>query len=243
MTSSLTSKGKAWEYRNSLWMLWSLLTFGVFNYISFFYISRKVKQKKWFRAGIVYSVIFIFTMIAPDSLAWLLILGWIASIIHVFKVRTEYLLRLEAMQASGYKKREIDRLKETIAKEYDRPSFKNDVPDPRIDEKAPVKVKSAQIVEAEHKENPEKSYVDERIDINTATEKEIANIPGIGSIFAAKIVTVRNQENGFQSFDHFVHILSVKPHLAERMKSHISFSNLSHNEQRVKKTEGRIVDF
>lgn len=242
MTSTITSKGKDWEFRNSIWMLWTLLSFGVFNYISFFYIGRKVKQKKWSRAGIVYLAIFIISMSAPDSFAGLLIIGWIVSIIHVFRIRTEYLLRLEALQVSGMKNKEIAKLRETIAKEYDLPSTKTTEVTSGVGVPSVV---NANLISEEknYQKVEEKNLVEKRIDINTASEQQIASVPGIGNIFAAKVVSVRGQENGFQSFDHFVQALSVKPHLAEKMKSHVFFSNVSSNEYQVKRTEGRIVDF
>lgn len=242
MATSITSKGKAWEYRNSLWMLWTLLTLGFLNYVSFFYIARKVKQKKWFRAGIVYSIFFIIFVLATDAFAPVFIISWIVSVVHIFKIRTEYLLRLEAVQASGLNNRELDKLKETIAKEYERPNSNYATSNKRVEEIAP-NMPQNQLVERESNKTEERNVIDKPIDINNASEKEIAEVPGIGSIFASKIVSVRSQENGFKSFDHFVQTLSVKPHLAEKIKSHISFSYNSHTEQRVKKTEGRIVDF
>jgi DNA uptake protein ComE-like DNA-binding protein len=242
MASSLTSKGKGWEYRNSLWMLWTLITMGMLNYVSFFYISRKVNQKKWFKAGLVYLAIFIIFMSIPDSFTPVFIISWFVSIFHVFKIRAEYLLRLEAIQSSGLENRELNKLKENIAREYNKPKADYNTPETRIDERAPIKSQVPPIKTENHIYET-KGYVQEQVDINTATEKEIANVPGIGSIFAAKVVAVRDQDNGFQSFDHFVQALSVKPHLAEKMKPYIFFSNKSYNEQHLKKPEGRIVDF
>lgn len=242
MSSSLTSKGKTWEYRNSIWMLWTLVTLGMLNYVSFFYISRKVNQKKWFKAGLVYLVIFIIFMSAPDSFTPIFIISWLISIFHVFKIRAEYLLRLEAIQTSGLENRELNKLKENIAREYNKPKPDYNNSNTIIEERAPIKSQVSS-VKAENQIAETKSYEQEQVDINTATEREIANVPGIGNIFAAKVVAVRDQENGFHSFDHFVQALSVKPHLAEKMESYIFFSNKSYNEQRLKKPEGRIVDF
>lgn len=244
MASALTSKGKGWEYRNSTWMLWTLLSLGFLNYVSFFYISKKVKQKKWFKAGLVYSSIFIVFMFAPDFFTPIFIISWLVSIFHVFKIRTEYLLRLEAVQASGHERREIDKLKETISKEYGRHDSSYSASNSRTEESRSVSNKlESQPNKVEYNKVDERKVMERPIDINTASEEEIATVPGVGSIFAAKIMVIRSQENGFRSFDHFVQALSVKPHLAEKIKSHIIFSNVSDNERQVKRTEGRIVDF
>lgn len=242
MKAPLTSKGKAWEYRNSLWMLWTLLTLGFLNYVSFFYIARKVKQKKWFRAGIVYSVFFIIFVLAPDDFTGIFLISWAVSIFHVFKVRTEYLLRLEAIQALGLENRELSKLREIISKEYDRPEENRVISSVSIAEQGSIS-------HQEHRGKKEaskpvgKNEENKKVDINSATEQEIAEIPGIGSIFASKIIAVRSQENGFDSFNQFIELLSVKPHLAEKIKSYIVFSKVNSIENRVKKTEGRIVDF
>lgn len=241
MASSITSKGKAWEYRNSLWMLWTILSLGFLNYVSFFYISHKVKQKKWFIAALVYSGIFVLYMSLPDFFTPIFLISWIFSVFHVFKVRTEYLLRLEAVQASGLRNRDLDKLKETISREYDKPNSAVQSSNARFEEResiTPFQSREKEVIETD-----KSNVMEKRIDINTASEEQIASVPGVGSIFAAKIVALRKQENGFHSFDHFVQALSVKPHLAEKMKSHMKFSDTSRTNQEVKRAEGRIVDF
>lgn len=248
--AQITNKGKVWELRNSIWMLWAILTFGALNYISLFYASNKVKQKKWFIAGIIYSIIFIFMMVISEVVPtkhWLYdltlaayLIGWIASIIHVFKIRPEYLLRLEAKISTGYKEKEIESLKRKISQEYVTKSpientQKSIITSPVTEQSKVVQEK----VINESKEVPSEKKI---IDVNTASEQEIAKIPGIGSIFAKKVISVRNQQNGFKSFEHFIETLSVKPHLIEKIKPYLAFPESSSNDL-VKKSEGRIVDF
>lgn len=240
--AQITEKGKGWEFRHSIWMLWAILTFGALNYISFYYISYKVKQRKWFITGIIYSILFILVMVVSESFPtehWVYdvtlgayLLGWIASIVHVFKIRPEYLLRLEAKISSGHKAKEIESLKQKIAQEYGTTtaSEKRD------------NTNSTVLHEQQKMVNKETSSKIQIVDINTASEQEIAKVPGIGTIYAKKVVLVRSQENGFQSFDHFVEVLSVKPHLIEKIKPHLKFPE-THSIQPAKKSEGRIVDF
>ncbi|CAM4239248.1 ComEA family DNA-binding protein [Lederbergia lenta] len=246
--AQITSRGKLWEYRNSIWMLWAILTLGFFNYISFFYTSYRVKQKKWFIAGIIYAILFFMMVVITEIVNrdhWLYdlffalyLLGWIASIIHVFKMRPEYLLRLEAKVTFGREK-ELESMKQMIAREYGKTNDSRQVEKPKV-----ATIKSLQQISLEEAEKDEEigSEVVHTIDLNTATEEEIANVPGIGSLFAKKIITVRNQEKGFKSFEHFVEILSVKPHLIEKIKPYFSFSDQPNPEQ-TNKMEGRIVDF
>lgn len=248
--AAITSKGKAWELSHSIWMLWALLTFGTLNYISFFYTSYKVKQKKWFIAGIVYAILFILFMAASElpSEHWLYgttlavyFIGWIVSIIHVFKMRTEYLLRLEAQLLSGQKEIEIKSLKRKIAQEYGQTSLLQTAE--IASSQNVIKQENIETVQQVEEKTIKKNQIDiEFIDINTANEDKIANVPGIGSLFAKKVVSVRDEVGGFNSFEHFVEALSIKPHLVEKIKPHLSFPEEVIPKQ-TKKPEGRIVDF
>lgn len=240
--ASVTDRGKFWELKNSIWMLWVFLTLGFFNYISFFYISYKVKQRKWFVAGILYSIPFILMMLTSDTVLsehWLsdvgmigYIIGFIVSVIHVIKIRPEYLLRLDAKLSSGYKEKEIDHLKKTIAREYGAT--------PVLDKQPVLTFPTA---DEQINFNEKKEMRITQVVINEATEQELANIPGIGGLFAKKIISARSQENGFQSFKHFIDVLSVKPHLAEKIKPYLLFPEKEPVVASAQKTEGRVIDF
>ena len=79
---SITSKGKGWELRHSIWIAWALF---VFPWISFFYIGIRTKHRRWLVWGAVYSVPFILTMFTGESSdssgsalsGFLLLIAWI----------------------------------------------------------------------------------------------------------------------------------------------------------------------
>lgn len=235
----ITNKGKAWEWRNSLWMLWTFFTLGFLNYISFFYVAHKVKQRKWFKAGLIYAALFIFMIVTTEifpedhwfyDLAFTIyFVGWIVSIIHCIKIRPEYLLRLEAVQATG--KNELDELKRKIAMEYGTKKEK---------ELASQEQKKRELKVTEEKKEDKPISV---VSINDATVEELGKIPGIGTLFAKKIVDVREQEGGFTSLDHFVAALNIKPHVLERIEPYLSFPEKEVVEEPKKKATGRIIDF
>ncbi|MFE8700594.1 ComEA family DNA-binding protein [Cytobacillus sp. FJAT-54145] len=242
MAKKITSKGKLWELMNSIWMLWAIATIGFFNYISFFYIAYRVKQRKWTIWGIVYSIPFIMYMafegsVREDSLLYNLmfaaiIISWFGSIFHVFKIRAEYLIRLEQHKKSRVSQNQIEELRSSIQKEYEQNS-KNV---PTQTEKKLAETKQVPVPTVTETVNP--------IDINTASEEEIANIPSLGAILAKKVVSVREQKGGFASLDEFTEALNIKPHVRERIKPFVVFSTieksttLSPSEQ-----SGRLVDF
>ncbi len=111
---SVTVKGKRWKILHSLWIGWTF-TLGFFNWVAFFYIGYRAKQKKWLLWGLFYSIPFVLAMGfgigtggEGTGLRWLgnlnvalTVLMGIMSIFHAFKVRKEYLVRLELTQDQG----------------------------------------------------------------------------------------------------------------------------------------------
>jgi hypothetical protein len=100
----ITSKGKTWEIRHSLWIGWTF-TLGFFNWIAFLYIGLRARRKKWIFWGLFYSVPFTLAMLTPDLdsplgnlIVFLTLALGVAGILHAFRVRKEYLIRLEALQ-------------------------------------------------------------------------------------------------------------------------------------------------
>ena len=79
----------------------------LFNWVAFFYIGFRAKQRKWILWGLFYSIPFVLIMLNPNLNNWLgdvtalltILLG-MAGIVHAFKIRKEYLVRLEAVQGN-----------------------------------------------------------------------------------------------------------------------------------------------
>lgn len=128
---SQTVKGKVWEFGHSLWMLW-FLTLGFLNGVAFIYIGQRTRHFRWTAWGLIYLVPFALMLIysiatdgkldpAFENVGALDMMGVflvaIISPIHGFKVRREYLMRLEAIEKRAPAPQELQR---RIAQEYDR---------------------------------------------------------------------------------------------------------------------------
>ncbi|MGF1471079.1 MAG: hypothetical protein ACFB50_04950 [Rubrobacteraceae bacterium] len=122
---SITSKGRRWEILHSFWIGWTF-TLGFFNWIGFLYVGIRARQRKWIMWGVFYSSPFVLAMIFSNTLAFegwvgdliialILFLG-LVSIFHAFRIRKEYLVRLNAVQ-EGATKRDAA-LKRQIEIEY-----------------------------------------------------------------------------------------------------------------------------
>ncbi len=108
----VTNRGKHWEIINSWWVLMSFVIF--LNWLSLFYAGIKAKKNIWIIWGLLYLVpTIILFIIAPDksqtpedvereytvleTIFYLIFfISWIASIIHSFSIRKEFLMRLDA---------------------------------------------------------------------------------------------------------------------------------------------------
>lgn len=252
---SITSRGKRWEILNSLWILFTF-TLAFFNWIGFFYIGYKTKCKKWIFSGLIYSIPFIMVMVfggSTDTAAVLTLILGIIGIVHAFIIRTEYLIRLEAIEKGKVlSDSEIKKIITTIKLSkmnledigYPQSVSVNDVVEPNfsVEKSAKIEVKESPI----EPEKPNKEdYKNKSIDINTASESELASLPGIGSILAKKAINHRVTKGSFNSIDEFSETLSLKPHVLERIKPLITITVLKHEhrEGNTSNKSGRIIDF
>lgn len=80
-----------------------------------------------------------------------------------------------------------------------------------------------------------------KIDINTATEDEMAKLPGISIIIAKKIIKYRTLHNGFKTLDEFYREMKIKKHFQERLNDLICIYRAK-NTQKASDDE-RIIDF
>jgi len=100
-----TRKGLLWNIRHSWWIL---LTFTfILNWVAFLYIGMKVKNKSWTKYGLIYSIPFFLSLVSDSFIEsksvntlWggVFLVGGVISISHAFKIRKEFLIRLEASE-------------------------------------------------------------------------------------------------------------------------------------------------
>ena len=57
-----------------------------------------------------------------------------------------------------------------------------------------------------------------RIDVNRASESELARLPGIGPVYAKKAIGARTRNGAFASIDQFAATLNLPPHVVERLR-------------------------
>ncbi|WP_379393070.1 ComEA family DNA-binding protein [Paenibacillus lentus] len=80
------------------------------------------------------------------------------------------------------------------------------------------------------------------IDINTASEAQIASIPEIGIVLAKRVVIKRQELGGFRSFEQFSQVMGLKEHTMRSIAQIVVFSQATSNNITQPKS-GRIIDY
>jgi competence protein ComEA len=62
----------------------------------------------------------------------------------------------------------------------------------------------------------------DKVDINTATEKELAKLPGIGATIAKRIVEYRKAHGGFKSVDELKKVKGIGDKKFEAIKDMVT---------------------
>lgn len=70
-------------------------------------------------------------------------------------------------------------------------------------------------------ESPQSIISDGKIDINTASEAELCNVPGIGAVRAAAIVAYRQENGSFSSIEDIMNVSGIKEGTFEKIKNSI----------------------
>ena len=96
-----------------------------------------------------------------------------------------------------------------------------------------------------HLQNQYYEELSERININTASEEDLAKLPGINIIRAKKLVQYRSLHGGFKSAAEFVKQAQVKPHFENKIMTSIFLGRTKQNDNDNNNDSGndeRIVD-
>ncbi|MFD1449762.1 MULTISPECIES: ComEA family DNA-binding protein [Oceanobacillus] len=246
MGDAITPLGKKWEYLHSIWILWLIFPFGFLSFISFYYISLRVRKLKWFIAGSIYALLVIQFFVVDefypkesfiyDASVMLILGGWIAAWINAVISRKTYLQLLVKQTKSEARRMSAPSydIQETYSLDPSAESSQS------VDTPKPV----------EEPINYNTSLPAEKVNMNTAAQKEIAAIPSLGNILAGQIVEIRKRRGPFHNFSHFVELMDIKPHILAKAKPFMVFSNedlgdreSEHSTDHSKYSSGRVVDY
>lgn len=81
----------------------------------------------------------------------------------------------------------------------------------------------------------------QNIDLNRASEQEIANLPGVGVALAKKAIELRMQINGFTSVHNFSMRLGLMPHFTSQIEN-MAFAVPIKPQATPEENKGQLVD-
>lgn len=230
--SSITHLGKQWERWHSLWIGWTF-TAGMFNWIAFLYVGVRARRQRWVLWGAFYSIPFILAMVfaegseaVMDAVVALMIVMGIVSIVHAFRIRPDYLRTI----ASG--------LQAAPKPAFYPPEQRHGGATHRQPTPPPATAPPLSLAPP----RPSAASATAAIELNTASEEELAAIPGVGATLARRAVQERESRGGFSSVDEFGHALELKPHVVERLRPRL-LVGARPAPRPESRPSGRVVDF
>jgi DNA uptake protein ComE-like DNA-binding protein len=240
--SGITHLGKQWEWWHSLWIGWTF-TAGMFNWIAFLYVGARARRQRWVIWGALYSIPFILAMVfsegsetVMDVVVIVMIVVGIASIIHAFRIRPEYLRTIAsglqaAPKPSFYSPEQRD---QAVAHRQPAP--------PPATEPPPSRAAAGPSPVADASASRSAGSAGAAVELNTASEEELAALPGVGGTLARRAVDVRESRGGFSSVDEFGHALGLKPHVVERLRPRLLVGPRP-APRPMPRPSGRVVDY
>lgn len=189
-----------------------LVPLGFLSFGAFLYTGIRARHRGWAIAGIVYAFVlyagFLLTVSTEDDSVvsnvgiTLVLLGWGVSLVHAFAIRGRYLERMELLEGGVYDRAE-DRLDE---REEAR----------RLAREEPARALAMGVGRPDRE-----GFAGGLVDLNNAPASAIEELPGVSRELAERIVSVREQVDGFSSLEDLGHVLDLPVALLDRIRADV----------------------
>jgi len=242
----------------SKWIIWTFVP--ILNWAGWIHAGVRAKYVKYFLIGGLYGIPFMLAMAfseekRPDgkySTAYNLVMtlnmiSWIGGIVHAQIVKKEVNLRIKYASQSPARTSVDDQLERKIAGEYGVPITASPTAPSPATQRPAVPPQSVPRGLAPPLAAPPQTVVasptSASVDVNSASEQQIASLQGVGPILAKKAIKFRQSERPFQSVDDFAQVLGLKPHILQQLRPRVVANAPAQTARAVEKRSGRVVDF
>ncbi|AEV83751.1 Endonuclease/exonuclease/phosphatase family domain-containing protein 1 [Actinoplanes sp. SE50] len=210
--------GAGWRIGHSMWLFFPILGFGCLSGGGFLYVGLRAHRPAWWIPGIVYSVLSIagFTIggSAPtdslrQNLSYAVLFGaWLVSIFHAALINGAWLRWLAGYQAWQAQMRAVWVGQQPTSFAPLPPYLQGVVAPPQQFYNTAPGYQPAPVPQpAVHQPS-----TPAQVDVNTATEQQLATLPGLTPGRIAQVLQSRQQRRGFLTVDDFAAAAGLAPH-------------------------------
>lgn len=240
--------------KKTRWRLWIYLTLGSFGFIGFWYVSRKMGDKKALKLGFIFLIINIVS--GGASLFPIQLACFVAQIYFAIEVNSRYLIFLgQAPELDREITKETTGNNSIISIDYSqRSDYLVDVEDsiPEIEhysDSKPAPTSSTDVV-VEDKKNENKKLTkkssEDLIDINNVTLEILISSIEVDARTLTKIISIRDQIGAFSSYEHLFKRADIRPHEMIKFRGKLSFGLIQNSNNGIQSPSesgiNRIVD-
>ncbi len=244
--------------KKSKWFWWCFVPY--FNWAAWIHAFARSNNRRYVFLAMIYSIPFITAAVVDgvvealhwseekqkplqDGLAGVAIVFWIAGIVHVMLQKDSVDLQIIERDQGNPGAQQPVRLRSsrTTAEPVSESQVENVISGlasatPWVPPPPPQPAQ--QLREAQASTSP---ATPDRIDLNSATETQLAGLPGVGIILAKRAVIERQRRGGFGAVEEFCDALGLKPHIAEHIRPLVEIGpkgNLQGSS-----SSGRVIDY
>lgn len=197
-----------------LWWAGSILPFGFLTPILFAGAAARIKKRSWYGWAALYAVAayggLIATVIGPEDSdldgagSLVMVVAWVAGLVHAFAARFEYARALRGPATS------VDRARELVK---------------RREEAQRLAAREPQVALEMGLGRPDRRGADHMgvVDVNHAGAKAIAALPGLTQRTAREIVRCREEIDGFSSVADLGGVLDLPADTVETLRPYVVF--------------------
>lgn len=199
----------SWRHRNSAWILGVAVGVGLLSFIAYLVVAGRVRSQRFTRAAVLSVVSCVLAFVAMEAFpektsgfdgTWVAMALWVAQVGYAFRLNREYLTWRAHHESTGQ------------VSAY--PQYQPDLPPYRAPRAEPAAFAGFDTAVPNLP----------TVSINHATVTDLA-VTGLGEETAARILAVRDLNDGFTSLDDVVTRIRLQPHEVNLLRSSVTFDS------------------